>query len=138
MRKFRVTVNSTVYEVEVEDLGGAQAPATSAPAPQRQAAVPAPAATPATPAPAEKPAAAPAAPRTPSAGGTQVKAPLPGVVLSLKVKPGDAVKRGQLLLILEAMKMENEILSAADGTVREILVSAGNNVNTNDVLMVLD
>jgi glutaconyl-CoA decarboxylase len=135
MRKFRVTVNSTVYEVEVEDLGGAQAPATSAPAPQRQAAVPAPVAT---PAPTEKPAAAPAAPRTPSAGGTQVKAPLPGVVLSLKVKPGDAVKRGQLLLILEAMKMENEILSAADGTVREILVSAGNNVNTNDVLLVLD
>lgn len=137
MRKFRVTVNSTTYEVEVEEVGGEQ-PRAAAPVAQ-----PARAAAPVTTAPAAAPKAAPAAapaaaPRTPSAGGSQVKAPLPGVVLSIKVKPGDVVKRGGLLLILEAMKMENEILAPQDGTVREILISSGASVNTGDALVVLD
>ncbi|MGE5559532.1 MAG: acetyl-CoA carboxylase biotin carboxyl carrier protein subunit [Chloroflexota bacterium] len=139
MRKFRVTVNSTTYEVEVEEVGGEQRPAAAPVATPVRPAAPAPSAPAAAPTQAAPAAAAPAAaPRTPSAGGVQVKAPLPGVVLSIKVKPGDAVRRGGLLLILEAMKMENEILASQDGTVREILVSSGASVNTGDVLVVLD
>ncbi|WP_296901634.1 biotin/lipoyl-containing protein, partial [uncultured Megasphaera sp.] len=105
MKKFKVTVNGKAYEVEVEEVGGA-AP-VAAPTPAAQAAAPAPAA----PAPTPAPAAAPSTP-APAVGGPipegaiVVKAPMPGKISALKAEAGSAVKRGDVLLILEAMKMQ--------------------------------
>ena len=121
MRKFIVNVNGNSYEVEVEEVGGA---ATSAPAVAPiQATVPvtAPAAAPKVQAP---------------AGGTPVKAPMPGNVLDIKVSNGQAVKEGDVVVILEAMKMENEIYAPCDGTVT-VVASKGTTVNTGDVLISL-
>ena len=128
MKAYTITVNGTAYEVEVEEKGGAvaAAPRAAAPAP-RAAAAPAPKAAPA-PAPAAKPVAA---------GAATVTAPMPGKVLEVKVKAGDAVKSGQVLLILEAMKMQNEIMAPADGTIADVRVSAGATVNTGDVMIVM-
>ena len=128
MRKFNVTVNGQTYEVEVEEVGGAVSAA-----PARAAA---PVAAPAAPAAA---AAAPAAPKAaaPVAGGTPVKAPMPGTILDVKVKVGDAVKAGQCVCVLEAMKMENEIPAAKDGTVAQVIASKGASVNAGDTLVVL-
>ena len=128
MRKFNVTVNGQTYEVEVEEVGGAP---SAAPV---RAAAPA-----AAPAPAAPAAAAPAAPKAaaPVAGGTPVKAPMPGTILDVKVKVGDAVKAGQCVCVLEAMKMENEIPAAKDGTVAQVIVSKGASVNAGDTLIVL-
>ena len=116
-----VTVNGVSYNVELEN-----APAhAAAPAPIAAAA---PAAAPASVA-AAAPAAAPAAPKAAApAGGKTVKSPLPGVIISVDVKEGQAVKRGQKLAVLEAMKMENEILSEFEGTVSAIHVSKGESV----------
>lgn len=125
MRKFLINVNGTSYEVEVEELAGG----TSAPA-----AAPAPVATPA-PAPAPAPAAAPA-PQAP-AGGEKVNAPMPGTIADVKVKVGDTVKKGDVVVILEAMKMENEIMAANGGTVTAVLTSKGASVNTGDALVVI-
>ena len=120
MKKYTITVNGTAYEVEVEEAGVvASAPKAAAPAPK------------AAPAPAPK-AAAPVA-----AGATTVSAPMPGKVLEIKVKAGDAVKSGDVLMILEAMKMQNEIMAPADGTVSDVRVSAGQTVSTGDVMIVL-
>ena len=115
-----VTVNGVSYSVELEN----------APAPAPVAApVAAPAAPAAPKAAAPAPAAAPAAPKAAApAGGKVVKSPLPGVILSIDVKEGQVVKRGQKLAVLEAMKMENEILSEFDGTVSAIHVSKGDSV----------
>ncbi len=123
VKKYKVTVNGQSYDVGVEELGGAVSPSVAQSA---QAAQAAPVAAPAAPAPV---AAAPAA------GATCVKAPMPGTVLSLKVAAGQAVRRGDVLLILEAMKMENEISSPADGTVAAIRVQAGSTVNTGDPMV---
>ena len=120
MKKFNITVNGQAYEVEVEEVGGA---VSAAPAPK---AAPAPAAAPA-------PKAAAAVP----AGAATVSAPMPGKIMSVAVKPGDAVKRGQVLLILEAMKMQNEIMAPGDGKVADVRVAAGQSVNTGDVMVVL-
>ena len=120
MKKFNITVNGQAYEVEVEEVGGA---VSAAPAPK---AAPAPAAAPA-------PKAAAAVP----AGAATVSAPMPGKIMSVAVKPGDAVKRGQVLLILEAMKMQNEIMAPSDGKVADVRVAAGQSVNTGDVMVVL-
>ena len=130
MKKYNVTVNGTVYEVVVEEVGGASAPAA-----------PAPAAAP-TPAPAQTSAPAPAAPAKPAAasapaGSTEVKAPMPGTILKVNVKNGDAVKKGACLCVLEAMKMENEILAPVDGTVAAVSVSNGASVSTGDLLVAL-
>ncbi len=131
MRKFLINVNGTSYEVDVEEVSaGAPAPvirsvAPAAPAPVAAAAAPAPVA----PAPAAKPA--------PVAGGQSVKAPMPGTILDVKVKAGDTVKKGGVMLILEAMKMENEILAPQDGTVAQVLVAKGSSVNAGDALVVL-
>ena len=127
MRKFNVTVNGQTYEVEVEELGGAP---TATPV---RAAAPAAAPT-AAPAAAPKAAAPAAAPVT---GGTPIKAPMPGTILDVKVKPGDAVKAGQCVCVLEAMKMENEIPAPADGTVAQVVVAKGASVNAGDTLVVL-
>ena len=124
MRKFNITVNGKTYEVDVEEVGGADTPAPVAPAP-----VAAPAAAPA-------PAAKPAAPKAaPVAGATQVKAPMPGTVLSVKVSAGDSVTKDTVVAVLEAMKMENEIFAGVDGTVAGVSVSNGDSVNTGDVLV---
>lgn len=111
-----VSVNGVSYSVELED-----APASSA----------APSAAPSAPAPQAQPsvAAAPASvPAAPAGKAVTVHSPLPGVIISIDVKEGQAVKKGQKLAVLEAMKMENEILSDADGTVAAILVQKGDSV----------
>ena len=128
MRKFIVNVNGNSYEVEVEEVGGAVA---SAPVAQVAAPVaPAPAAAPAaTPAPAAPKAAAPA-------GGTSVNAPMPGNILDIKVSNGASVKKGDVLIILEAMKMENEIVAPCDGVVT-VVATKGSTVNSGDLLATL-
>lgn len=127
MRKFNITVNGKVYEVEVEEVGGSSTPAA---APRIAAAPSAPRV--AAPAPAAPKAAAPVA-----EGAETVTAPMPGKIMSLKVSVGQAVKAGDLILVLEAMKMENEIFCEADGTVKEIRVGEGAAVNPGDVLVVI-
>lgn len=130
MRKFLINVNGNSYEVEVEEVKDG-AP-VSAPAP---AAAQAPVSKPvATPAAAPKPAATPAAV---PAGASTVNAPMPGTILRIDVKAGDSVKKGQVLCILEAMKMENEIMSGVDGTVASVAVNQGDSVNTGQVLIAL-
>lgn len=130
--KYKVTLNSKVYEVEVEEgtamLVDEYEAYVPAPAPASVAAAPVPAAA---PAPAPAPAAAP------QAAGEVVASPLPGTVLQVKVSAGEAVKAGQLLLIIEAMKMENEVLAPRDGTVAQIVAAKGATVNTGDALVVL-
>ena len=110
-----VTVNGVKYSVEMENAAPVAAPVQAAPA--TAAAAPSPAAAPA-------PAAAPKA----SGAGKDVVSPLPGVVISMDVKVGDAVKRGQKVAVIEAMKMENEILAECDGTVSAVHVSKGDSV----------
>ena len=119
MRKFNITVNGKTYEVDVEEIGGVPTAAPVAAA--APAAAPAPAA--------KKPAAAPVA------GATIVKAPMPGTVVSVKVKAGDAVKSDTVVAVLEAMKMENEIFAGVDGTVAAINANAGDSVNTGDAIV---
>ena len=125
--KTNVTVNGKVYTVETE-VPAAPAPKPAAkPAP---APAPKPAAAPAPKAEAPKPAAAPAA-------GLQVKSPLPGSVIKVLVSEGQAVKKGDTLLTLESMKMENAIMAEQDGTVKQIAVTPGQNVMQDDLLVVL-
>ena len=126
MKTYNVYVNGKAYVVEIEEAGTAPA----APAP---ASSPAPA--PIAPPPAPAPAAAPA-PKAAPAGSTTVSSPLPGTVINVLVKPGESVKTGQILLILEAMKMENEILAPEDGVISSI-AAQGTVVNTGDVLATL-
>ncbi len=128
MKKFNVTVNGTAYDVEVNEVKGA-APAAAPKA--------APAAAPkAAPAPAPAPAPAAAAAPVP-AGAETVKAPMPGKILSVAVSAGQAVKKGETLLILEAMKMQNEIAAPHDAVVSEVRVSANQTVSTGDDMVVL-
>ena len=111
MKKYRVTVNGTAYEIELEELtGAAPAPAAAAPAPA--------------------PAAAPA-------GGEQVTSPMPGTILDVKVSQGASVKKGDVLMILEAMKMENEIMCPCDGKVASIHASKGTAVESGTLLCVI-
>ena len=114
MKKYRVTVNGTAYEIELEELTGA--------APAAPAAAPAPAPAPAAAAP---------------AGGEQVTSPMPGTILSINVAAGDTVKRGQVLMILEAMKMENEIMCPCDGKVASVNTSKGSAVESGTLLCVI-
>ena len=115
MRKFHVNVNGTPYEVEVEEIATGAAPAAPV-----QAAAPAPAA------------AAPVA-----AGATSVTAPMPGNILDIKVKVGDMVEANTVVIMLEAMKMENEIFAGAAGKVTAINVPKGSTVTSGDVLVVI-
>ena len=125
MRKFKINVNGTSYDVEVEEIGGAAAAHVPTAAP---AAAPTAAATAAAPA---------AAPTAAVADGTKVEAPMPGNILDVKVAVGDSVAEGDILMILEAMKMENEILAPVSGKVAGIQVAAGAAVNSHDVLIVI-
>ncbi len=125
MKQYKVNVNGTLYEITLEVVEGAEIAAAPAPA-AAPVAAPAPAATP-----------APAAPAPVAAGGETITAPMPGNILSVNVKAGDAVKKGDVLMILEAMKMENEIMAPADGTVLSVNTSAGSTVDTGAVLCVL-
>ena len=118
MKKYNVTVNGTAYEITLEVVDAADVKAAPAPV-----AAPAPAAAPA-------PLAAPA-------GGETVNSPMPGTILSVNVQNGAAVKKGDVLMILEAMKMENEIMSPCDGTIASINVNAGQSVETGAVLCVI-
>ncbi len=117
-KKYIVTVNGSKYEVVVEDAGNV-AVNTAAPAPEKKA---------------EK---APEAPKAAPAGGNSVVSPLPGTVLKVAAKQGQAVKKGDLLCVIEAMKMENEILAPSDATVVSVSASEGATVNSGDVLFVL-
>jgi len=122
VKKFNITVNGQTYAVEVEEVGGAAAaPRAAAPA--------------AAPAPAPAPAAAPAP--VAAAGETTVEAPMPGKILKILKHQGDAVAAGENLMMLEAMKMQNEILSPVAGTVKSVPVSEGQNVNNGDTLAIV-
>lgn len=135
MKNYTITVNGNVYAVTVEEgitqaaVARTAAPAPVAAAPAPVAAAPAPAAAPAAPAPA-----APAG----SQGSVTVPAPMPGKILGVKVSVGQAVKKGDVLVILEAMKMENEIVAPSDGTVASINVSNGDAVESGATLATLN
>ncbi len=133
--KYNVTLNGKIYEVDVTEsdavvTGISQVPVNTVVAPAPVAPVAAPVASVA--APAAAPAAAPVA-----ADGTQVKAPMPGTILAVKKNVGDAVKAGDVIVVLEAMKMENDIVAPCDGTVKSINAPKGSTVNTDDVLAVI-
>lgn len=127
MKHLTVTVNGVAYDVTVEENGGAPV-APAAPA----APAPAPAAKPAAPATAAAPAPAGAA------GAVTVSAPMPGNILDVRVQPGASVKAGDTLMILEAMKMENEISAPQDGTVASVNVRKGDTVASGDVLCTMN
>jgi len=131
MRKFVINVNGNSYEVEVEEVKGvAQTKEQSAPVARPAAPTPVAASAP-TPAPAKKEVAV-------SAGQEVIEAPMPGSILKVLVSEGQVIKAGDILLILEAMKMENEILSPRDGKVVKVATSAGTSVNSGDKLIVLE
>ena len=121
MRQFSITVNGVAYAVEVEEVYNDGADQVK---------------TPKQPVPAPKAPVKAAQPKTVAAGET-VKAPMPGTILEVKVSEGDKVKNGQVLMLLEAMKMENEIVSPMEGEIVQILTAKGASVNSGDVLCVL-
>jgi glutaconyl-CoA decarboxylase len=132
--RYKINLKGKIYEVEVEKgeamlIDEYEAKAPAAPAASVPTAAPAAAAAPA-------PAAAAPAPAAIASGET-VNAPLPGTVLDVKVAAGDAVKKGQVLMIIEAMKMENEVLANSDSVIKQVVVSKGQSVKTGDALVVM-
>ncbi|WP_418627139.1 biotin/lipoyl-containing protein [Anaerosinus sp.] len=124
MKKFNIKVNGNAYEVEIEEVKAAPAVKVAA----KPAAAPA--------KPAAKPAAVPA-PAVVGAGDTAINAPMPGKIVKLVAEAGKAVKKGDVVLILEAMKMQNEISAPVDGTLKSINVAAGQSVKPGEVLAVI-
>jgi biotin carboxyl carrier protein len=120
MRRFNVTVNGNAYDVAVEEITDGAAVAAPVSAPKA--------------APAAPKAAAPAAPKASAGAGEKVSAPMPGTILDVKVSNGDSVKKGQVIMVLEAMKMENDIVAPCDGKVTSVLVKKGDSVNSSDTL----
>lgn len=134
MKNLKITVNGRIYDVQVEEVGSSAAAVS---APTVAAAPAAPAAAPvAAPAPAAAPTAAPA-PAADLAGKEVIKSPMPGTIVKVLVAAGDTVKRGQVLVILEAMKMENEIQSPRDAVVASVAVRQGDSVNSGDPMVAL-
>ena len=123
MKNYTITVNGNVYDVTVEE--GASTGAVSAPAAPKAA-----------PKAAAAPAAKPAA--TGTAGSVKINAPMPGKIVDVKVKVGDAVKKGQTVLVLEAMKMENDIVAPKDGTVASINAAVGSAVEAGETIATLN
>jgi biotin carboxyl carrier protein len=128
MRKFVINVNGKSYEVEVEEIrDGISAESESKPLPA---------------APAPKASSAPLMKESPKASGpagsVKITAPMPGNIWEIKANPGDKVQKGQVILVLEAMKMENEIVAPQDGKVAAILVAKGVSVNAGDVLATME
>lgn len=123
MKNYRITVNGTAYDVAVEELGTGAAPVAAAPV-------------------AAAPVAAPAAPAAPApaagAGSVVVPSPMPGKILAVKQSVGASVKKGDVILVLEAMKMENEVVAPEDGTIASINVSEGSTVEAGDTLATLN
>ena len=135
--KYVVTLNGKNYEVDVTETDAIVTGITEVPVMVAAAPAVAPVAAPAEAPKAEEAPAAPAAPAAPTASGTQVKAPMPGTILAVKASAGQAVKAGDVIVVLEAMKMENDIVAPCDGTVKEIVVTKGTTVNTDDVLAII-
>lgn len=126
MKKYNITVNGTTYEVVVEEVGSAPSAAPVFTAPVT---------------PVAAPAAAPAAPKAATAvggGANKVTAPMPGTILDVKVSVGQSVKKGDVICVLEAMKMENDIPAPCDGVVASVTVQKGASVAANDVLATLN
>ncbi len=134
MKNYTITVNGNVYHVTVEEGTGTGAPAPApmpAPAPAAAAPAPAPA-----PAPAQNP--APAAPLGGAAGAVEITASVPGKICKIEAKPGQAVKAGDSVVVLEAMKMEIPVVAPQDGTIASINVAAGDAVESGDVLATMN
>ncbi|MFR7907371.1 MAG: biotin/lipoyl-containing protein [Oscillospiraceae bacterium] len=131
MKRFNITVNGKAYDVAVEELDSSAAPVASASvsAPVQAAA---PVASASVSAPVQ--AAAPAASAPVAGSGEKVNAPMPGTVLDVKVNVGDTVSKGQVIMILEAMKMENDIVASCDGKITSVLAKKGDTVNSGDAL----
>ncbi len=127
MKNYRITVNGTAYDVAVEELGAGTVATAPAAAPV--------AATPAAPAPAAAPVAAVS---SGAEGAVKVSAPMPGKILAIKANVGQAVKKGDVVMVLEAMKMENEIVAPSDGTIANINVAVGDSVESGDTLASLN
>ena len=125
MKKYNITVNGTTYEVVVEEAGAASAPAYVAPTSAPVAA------------PVAAPKAATAATAATAAGANKVTSPMPGTILNVKVSAGQSVKKGDVICVLEAMKMENDIPASQDGVVASVNVQKGSSVGANDVLSTL-
>ncbi len=130
LRKFKISIDGKEYLVEMEEIGGVPAPVAQAPAPQ----VAAPAAAPVAPVAEE----ATPAPAPVAASADAQLSPMPGTILKVLVKEGDAVKANQPLMVLEAMKMENEIVATQDGTVAGIHVTLGQIINAGDALITIN
>lgn len=122
MKNYRITVNGVAYDVSVEELGAGEAPVVSTPV----SAAPK--------APAKKASAKAAG----AEGSVKVNAPMPGKIVAVKVKAGDSVKKGDVVIVLEAMKMENEICAAQDGKIASVEVAVGDMVEGGDVLVTMD
>jgi len=134
MKKYRITVNGKTFDVDVEEVGAQKPGHSPVSIPEAVAPAPAPRAV-----SAQAPAASPTAPIpvAPAGGVTAMKSPLPGKILKVIATPGSSWKKGDTLLIIEAMKMENEILAPRDCTVEEVAVESNQTVKTGDLLLKL-